>query len=118
MPKEEAENFSPEKILNSMNHSELVLMALWVGIKASRAFPREELIQAILKLEPFDMTPNADSEKAPMDKQEILSGWLKRNWSRVQMSVPKRVCPSCFKCSTSQVLFCFERFRSRMYGGN
>jgi len=89
--------------LEDLNHSELVLLAKWVGLtKASRAVPREVLIESILNFEPLPF----DNPFNPMRKE--MSDWLKRWWDRLQMQAPKAECPNCDLCKDVQALECFE----------
>ncbi len=94
--------------LSDLNHSELVLLAKWCGLPASRAIPREVLMQSLETFDPVDVP-------IPLDKQrKQMSDWLKRWWDVVRMQVPKKVCPDCMKCSDLQVLDCYSRNESNI----
>lgn len=97
--------------LNHLNHSELVALAWWIDIQASRAVPREMLIHAI---ENFVGISFADSVRV---KGEKLSAWLGRYWEQIQMQAKKRVCPDCRLCRDAQVLECYELNKSK-FGGH
>ena len=87
--------------LNALNNSELVALCQWVEIKATRAWPRSLLIEALENFQPFDL-------KDPIDEhREKLSSWLKRYWDRVQMQAAKKACPNCEMCRDLQVLECY-----------
>jgi hypothetical protein len=84
--------------LRDLNQSELVLLANWNGLNASRALPRETLIDMLTNL-----TPN--SEPGPFDKERHdLSEYMKAYWYKLRMQAYKKVCPDCYKCRDLQVL--------------
>jgi hypothetical protein len=97
--------------LTQLNHTELVALAQWVGIKeANRAWPRELLVYV---LENFQTVGIED----PMDKfRNKVKPWLKRYWDRVRMQMTKAVCPNCEHCRDFQVLECYYRNKSRIEG--
>ena len=89
--------------LTELNHTELVLLANWSDLGASRAFPRETIIQALESMQPLELP-------RPMeDMQSSLNQWLERWWDVVRMQVPKKACPECFECRDLQVLDCYRR---------
>ena len=93
---------------SNLNHSELVLLAKWCELPASRAVPREKLIESLETFTPIE---------TPMPLQETrvtLAKWLVRWWDRVRMQAAKKVCPRCYKCRDLQVLDCFTRNRSNI----
>ena len=103
-----APNREIEIDLSELNHSELVLLANWNGLNASRALPREELEEMLATL-----TPNR--RPGPFDKvRQELSDWLVKYWARIQMQVPKKVCPNCHECREFQVLDCFAANRENL----
>ena len=96
--------------LDSMNHSELVQLANYNGLNASRAAPREVLIEHLKTFTRF--------EERPFDgMRHDLSQWLQRWWSRLRMQMPKKVCPDCFQCRDAQILDCYSRNRANIEGG-
>jgi hypothetical protein len=96
--------------LNSLNHSELVTLARWLDIQASRAVPRDMLIHAIENFVGLNFT---DSIRV---KGEKLSAWLGRYWEQIQMQARKKVCPNCHLCRDAQVLECYE-LNKKKFGG-
>ena len=96
--------------LDDLNHSELVLLCQWLGMKASRAVPRNALVSSILSLSPLAYTDTVDG------KRKILSEWLKRNWDCIRMQAQKKVCPNCYECRDLQVLECY-RLNKKSLGG-
>jgi hypothetical protein len=99
----------PEKeyTLDSLNHSELVLLANFNGLNASRAAPREVLIDHLQTFTPF--------EERPFDwMREALNTWLVRWWNRLRMQMPKKVCPDCYQCRDAQILDCYSRNRANL----
>lgn len=87
--------------LAELNHTELVLLAKWCGLPASRGIVREVLIDSLEKLSPVE-TP------IPFDeKRNRLSTWIKRHWNTLRMQMPKRVCPKCDLCKDLQILDCY-----------
>lgn len=96
--------------LNEINQSELVALCRWIGVKATRGWPREYLIWA---LENFYSVEYDD----PVDvHRHKLSGWLKRWWDRIQMQAQKKVCPRCENCGDLQVLHCYMKNRKGIEG--
>jgi hypothetical protein len=93
----------PEFDLDEMNHSELVKMCHWIGMKnVTRGVPRDVIIQSLTSTDTITV-PN------PVDKErKDLSDWMKRHWSVIEMQVPKSECPNCFLCEDAQVIECFE----------
>lgn len=89
--------------LNSLNHSELVLLAKWCGLPASRGFPREVLVQSLETFAPTELPVPLD------EKRQQMSEWLQRWWDSFQMQVAKKVCPQCHLCRDLQVLDCYTR---------
>ena len=87
--------------LTDLNHSELVLLAKWCGLPASRAFTREMLIESIETYTPIDLPVPLD------DKRKATSEWMQRWWDKVRMQVPKKVCPNCHLCKDFQALDCY-----------
>lgn len=89
--------------LSELNHSELVLLAKWCDLPASRALPREVLIESLQSFQPVDIP-------IPFDKKrQEMSNWLKRWWDVVRMQVSKKVCPRCDLCKDLQVLDCYTK---------
>jgi hypothetical protein len=93
---------------DELNHSELVLLANWNQLGATRANTREEIIQALEIMQPLN-TPAAFRDEA-----ERLSAWINLHWNVFQMQVGKRVCPNCDQCSDLQNLECYRLNRSRL----
>jgi len=90
--------------LNDLNHSELVALARFNGFDyASRAWPREALIEALSAFEDPELNNPLDN------KRERLSTWLKSKWAKIQMQAYKSACPECFLCRDSQVLQCYNK---------
>jgi hypothetical protein len=90
-----------------MNHSELIQLANFNELNASRATPREMVIEALQTFTPFPARP--------FDGMRIsLNKWLTRWWDALRMQMPKKVCPDCFQCRDAQILACFERNRSNI----
>lgn len=87
--------------LSELNHTELVLLARWCDLPASRAIPREVLEQSLETFIPVDVP-------IPLDKmRKEMSDWMKRWWDVVRMQVSKKVCPNCHLCKDLQVLDCY-----------
>ena len=86
---------------DEMNHTELVELAHWVGMKNfSRAIPRELIINALQTLDPMNF-PN------PVDRMRgSLKSWMIRYWDRIAMQVPKSECPNCELCNDFQAVEC------------
>ena len=96
--------------LDDLNDSELVQLCYWVGIKASRAWPRALLLSSLENFEPVDI-------EQPLDKERYsMSEFLKLYWDRVRMQVGKKVCPNCFECREIQILDCHTK-NKRHIGG-
>jgi len=89
--------------LTALNHSELVVLAKWCGLPASRGISREALIESLETYNPTNL-PIPFSEKG---KQ--LSEWIQRHWDNLRMQMPKKICPNCRLCSDLQVLDCYSR---------
>jgi len=96
--------------LTDLNHTELVLLAHWAGLPASRAIPRDDIIFSlenlvgIVYLDPLD------------EKRGKLSAWLRRYWKKFQLQAAKKVCPNCTHCRDAQLLECYELNKSS-FGG-
>ena len=87
--------------LDEFNQSELVALAQWCGINASRAWPRDMVVEA---LETFDH-PDASN---PLDRYRTkMHNWLNKYWDRVKMQAVKKACPNCHSCRDMQALQCF-----------
>ena len=89
--------------LNEVNDSELVALCRWAGFDASRAWPREVLLDALLSFDPPDVPGPLDEYRAQLSK------WLNRYWRKLQMQTKKKVCPNCHMCSEIQVLDCYGK---------
>jgi hypothetical protein len=96
--------------LDDLNDSELVLLCNWMGIGASRAWPREELLFSLENFEALDIDGPVDEDRG------ILSDFLKRIWRRIQMQMSKKVCPNCHECRELQVLECYRKNRKHLGG--
>ena len=90
---------------NELNHSELVELCRWAEIPASRAVPRDLLIEALENFEPFELTDPVEIYR------ERMSSWLSHYWDRVKMQAAKKVCPDCSLCRDLQVLECYNKNR-------
>ena len=99
MPAPKTEEISVD--LSAMNHTELVLLARWMGMKATRAIPRDVLVSAIAEFKTIDFRNPIDSYR------KTLSTWLTRHWKLVQMQMEKEVCPHCDQCCDMRALDCF-----------
>ena len=88
---------------DEMNHSELVKLAHWVGMKnISRAMPREMIINMLQSLSPAEI-PN------PIDKmRSAMKSWMRRYWGRLAMQVNKSECPNCELCDDFQAVECYS----------
>jgi len=93
-----------------LNHSELVVLANWSQLGATRANTREEIIQALEAMQPLN-TPAAFYDEATR-----LSEWIRLHWNVFQMQVGKRVCPNCSECGDLQNLECYRFNRKRLEG--
>jgi hypothetical protein len=93
--------------LGGMNHSELVRLAQWIGMaNATRAFPRDMLMEAIESMQ----APEVDN---PVDaRRRAMKDWLTRYWDRLQMQAPKPECPDCFSCGDLQAVECYHLNKS------
>ena len=89
--------------LDDLNHSELVALAKWCGLEASRAHTRETIYHALYHFEPIDVPDPINAFRYKM------SSWLKRYWDRVKMQAPKKSCPDCFNCRDAQALECYGK---------
>lgn len=87
--------------LDMLNHTELVLLAQWCGLPASRAMPRDVLVESLETFTPTEIPVPFD------DKRKQLSEWQKRWWHVIRMQVPKKACPNCHLCRDIQVLDCY-----------
>jgi hypothetical protein len=88
--------------LTVLNHSELVLLAKWSGLPASRGLPREVLIESLETFTPSELPIPFD------EKRRQLQEWLERWWNNIRMQMPKKVCPDCSLCKDLQVLDCYS----------
>lgn len=96
--------------LDALNHTELVQLANYNGLNASRAAPREVVIEHLRSFTPF--------EERPFDwMRDAMHKWLVRWWSRLRMQVPKKVCPDCYMCRDAQILDCYSSNRANIEGG-
>jgi len=95
--------------LSELNHSELVMLAKWCGLPASRAVPRDLLVESLEAFTPIEAPMPLD------EKRKQMSEWMKRWWNVVRMQVPKKVCPDCTKCHDLQVLDCYTRNESNIH---
>ena len=92
--------------LDELNHSELVKLCHWIGMRnVTRGIPRDFILQSLRSLKVITIPNPVDVER------EKLSKWLKRHWSVVEMQVPKSECPNCNLCEDAQVVECFEENR-------
>ena len=96
--------------LGELNQSELVKLCCWVGIQATRGWPREYLVWALENFQAIDYEDPVDV------KRRRLSTWLQRYWDRIQMQAQKKVCPRCFNCGDLQVLTCYMKNRKGIEG--
>ena len=101
---------TPECDLNEMNQSELVALCQWIGIKASRAWPREFLTRALENFETYEL-PDPIGER-----HTRMSTWLKKYWDRAQMQAKKKSCPNCEYCRDMQVLECYYANKKNIEG--
>lgn len=96
--------------LDQLNDSELVRLCQWVGIEASRSWPRKLLVHTLENFEASDF-------EDPIDKYRYrLSEWLKMHWKRIRMQMDKKVCPDCYLCRDLQVLECYNDNRRKIEG--
>lgn len=88
---------------NEMNHTELVKLAHWVGMKnVSRAMPRKMIIDALQSLDPIEIPNPVDGMRA------ANKGWMIRHWSKIAMQVLKSECPNCELCDDFQAVECHD----------
>jgi len=97
--------------LNMLNHSELVLLAKWCGLPASRGMPREILMSSLETFQPAELPIPFD------EKRTQMSEWLKRWWNNIRMQMPKKVCPNCHLCKDLQVLDCYSENEKQIKPG-
>jgi hypothetical protein len=97
--------------LEDMNHSELVLMMRWAGMRATRAIPREDLITALRNLSPVNYSDSIETMRSKVNQ------WMVKYWPKLRMSVEKHVCPNCQECRDLQAYDCYYLNRKVM-GGN
>ena len=91
--------------LSELNHTELVQLAQWLGLPASRGVPRDDLILSIENLSPLAFTSSTEEMRTK------LMSWLTRHWEKIQMQAAKKVCPRCNLCRDAQVLECYTKNR-------
>ena len=96
--------------LDELNDTELVALCNWVGIRASRAWPRGLLIESLETFEPIDIDQPLDVERGRM------GNYLRMYWDRYRLQVDKKVCPNCFECSELQILSCYNKNKKRIEG--
>jgi hypothetical protein len=93
--------------LDQVNRSELVEICHWAGIaSASRAWPRELLVQSLKEFNDPDITNPIDLKR---EKMEVFQ---QKYWDRIRMQAPKKVCPKCHECRDLQVLACYDLNRA------
>jgi hypothetical protein len=97
--------------LDELNHTELVALAKWCGLPASRGMPRWMLKQSLETFTPASVDIPVDNLRA------ALSAWLKKYWGTLRMQMPKKVCPDCFKCKDLQVLDCYAMNEAQIKPG-
>lgn len=100
----------PKVELHELNDSELTALCHWVGIKASRAWPRWLLVQSLEQFEDYGV------EDPLIERRTKVSTWLQKYWDRVRMQVRKKVCPSCEHCRDLQALECYDVNRKNIEG--
>lgn len=88
--------------LDKLNHSELVLLSNWSGMKVTRAVPRNLIIESLKNFEPLNLPDPIDTARSR------ISRWLNKHWDRVQMQAQKKVCPKCHLCRDLQVVECYS----------
>jgi hypothetical protein len=89
--------------LDDLNHSELVTLASWCGLRANRGMPREVLYEHLQSFKPFKPEDPFDGARG------AISSWLNRHWDRFRLQVAKKVCPNCEQCRDLQVLDCYMK---------
>jgi hypothetical protein len=94
-------------VLSELNHTELVGLARWIGIKnVTRGWPRELILQCIEGLNDPDI-------KNPVDvRRRKMEVFQQKYWDRIRMQAPKKVCPRCGECRDLQVIACYDLNRS------
>lgn len=100
----------PKVELHEFNDSELVALCLWIGIKASRAWPRWLLVQSLEEFVDYDVPNHL------VGYQTKMNAWLMRYWDRIRMQMRKKVCPGCSNCRDLQVLECYDLNRKNIEG--
>lgn len=96
--------------LSELNQSELVELCRWMSLEASRAWPRELLIQCLQMFDCIEVSTIIEKKAAK------LSEWLNLYWDRMQMQAQKKVCPNCHLCRDAQVLACYQLNRRKLEG--
>lgn len=98
------ESEEPPLDYDEINDSELVALCGHLGMtNVSRAWPRHLIILALETMDPLTDLPN------PLDaEREKVSKFYLRWWDRIQMQVPKKVCPNCHLCRDLQALSCYQ----------
>ena len=98
--------------LESMNHSELVLLARWVGFNhITRSMPRKKVIEVIEDLN------NVEFKNPINGYRKMMSSWLKLRWDRLQMQAVSSSCPNCEQCDDMRSLDCYMTNRSVIKSG-
>ena len=100
----------PQLDIREFNESELVALCRWMGILASRAWPRSLLEQALQKFESYEI------EEPFSIMRKRLSDWYHLYWDRLQMQANKGVCPDCEWCRPLQVLECYKANQRNIEG--
>ena len=89
-------------VFEELNHTELWQMARRIGIcGAGPAAPREALVAALETLEDI---PLEDPTEATRTR---FSNFLKGNWDKLQMQMPKEHCPNCHLSSDVEFADCW-----------
>lgn len=89
-------------VFEELNHTELWQMAKRIGIAgASPIATREELTRALDQLEHAEVPDPVDSFR------DAYSTWLRDNWDRVQMQMPREHCPDCHLSSDMEMADCW-----------
>lgn len=97
--------------LDEVNQTELVALCAWAGIPASRAWPREVLVEALRTFTPPDIP-------LPLEKsRDIMSKWLQRHWDKFRMQMEKKTCPDCYHCHDMQVISCYDMNKKNFKAG-
>lgn len=97
--------------LTVLNHTELVLLAQWCGLPASRGMPREVLVESLETFTPSELPIPFD------EKRKLMNEWLLRWWNNIRMQMPKKVCPNCHLCKDLQVLDCYSENEKQIKPG-